>query len=316
MRAPPCSQSLTLMASTVFDHYRPFTRAQLRRAGLARDLLRTEDYVQVMRGAWIHRDGVDDDTRVRAALLLHPTGAYASHYSAGRLWGLPLPEHRFEHVTVPVQEDRRFRPGLKSHVTGRRGRITAVRGIPVTTVIATFIDLAGSLSLVDLVVLGDAIVEKYDVTPGQLVGACRVSGDYYAKAALLAASYVRAGVDSPMETRLRMLIVLAGLPEPVVDRQVCDEHGNVLRRYDLSYPDIKLVIEYDGRQHAEDPQQWKSDLERREELDDQGERILVVTARGIYREPARTLQRIRRQLVDRGMTQVPEIDDAWREHFA
>lgn len=304
------------MTTPAFDRHRPFTRAQLRKAGIASSVLRTQDYVQVMRGAWVHCGGVDDDTRIRAALLIHPAGAFASHFSAGRVWRLPLPEHRFEHVTVHDHDDRRGRPGLKSHVTGRKRRITSVRGIPVTDVIATFIDLAGSLALVDLVVFGDALVEKYDVTPRQLIRACRDSDDYYAKAALHAASYVRAGVDSPMETRLRMLIVLAGLPEPVVNRRVCDEHGAVLRRYDLSYPELKLVIEYDGWQHVTDPRRWESDLARREELDDQGQRLLVVTSTGVFREPARTLERIRNQLIERGMPDVPEIDDAWRDHFA
>ena len=42
-----------------------------------------------------------------------------------------------------------------------------------------------------------------------------------------------------------------------------DEWGRVRRRLDLSYPAIRLIVEYDGRQHAEDIEQWSSDLERR-----------------------------------------------------
>jgi len=47
---------------------------------------------------------------------------------------------------------------------------------------------------------------------------------------------VRIGVDSPLETRLRLLIVLAGLPEPKVNHQLRDQHGDVVMRFDLSYP--------------------------------------------------------------------------------
>lgn len=298
-----------------FDDHRPFTRAQLKKAGFDPEVLRSEQYVQVIRPTWVHRDGVDEDTRVRAALLIHPEGAFASHFSAGRVHRLPLPDHRFEHVTVRHEKHRRDRAELKSHVTKRPRRIVWVRGIPTTDVITTFIELAGWLPLVDLVVLGDVIVRRHGVSTSKLLRACRGSGDYYAKAAARAASYVRAGVDSPMETRLRMLIVLAGLPEPLVDVQERDAFGNVLRRYDLCYPSVKMVVEYDGLQHVHDVEQWERDLDRREELDDEEFRILVVTAKGIYREPERTLQRIRTQLVRRGMPDVPEIDDAWREHF-
>jgi len=45
-----------------------------------------------------------------------------------------------------------------------------------------------------------------------------------------------------METRLRMLlVVLAGLPEPVVDFRVRDSAGTVIRRFDLSYPAWKAT---------------------------------------------------------------------------
>ncbi|MEI5676189.1 MULTISPECIES: endonuclease domain-containing protein [unclassified Nocardioides] len=303
------------MAADDLDEHRPFTRAQLRKAGRDPEVLRRQEYVQVMRSAWVHRDGVDDDTRILAALLIHPTGAFASHFSAARLWGLPVPDHRFEHVTVRRRKDRRERPELKSHVTIRARRPASVRGIPTTDVVTTFIELAGWLSLVDLVVLGDAIVAAGHVSPSGLLRKCRASGDYYAKAAARAASYVRKGVDSPMETRLRMLIVLAGLPEPLVNVQVRDEVNTIKRRYDLCYPELKLVIEYEGRQHADDPQQWERDIERREELDDEDWRILLVTSKGVYREPERTLQRIRGLLAKRGMTDVPELDETWREHF-
>jgi hypothetical protein len=79
---------------------------------------------------------------------------------------------------------------------------------------------------------------------------------------------VRERVDSPMESRLRMLIVLAGLPEPRVNVTYGEEDGLVLRRYDLSWPEVRVIVEYDGRHHVERVEQWESDLERREAIDD------------------------------------------------
>jgi hypothetical protein len=89
------------------------------------------------------------------------------------------------------------------------------------------------------------------------------------------------------------------------NHKIRDELGHVLIRLDLSYPQLRLIVEYDGRQHAEDVAQWNRDLERRETFDDSEWRILVVTAKGIYREPARTVERIRKALVKRGCAGVP-----------
>ncbi len=298
------------------DLDRPFTRAQLRRAGIDPETLRGDDFVQALPRVWVCKRAIDHDTRIRAALVLHPEGAFASHLSAAEVLNLPVPDRGFAHVTVARHRDRRFRPGLKSHVTKRKRRIIVVRGIPTTDPIQTFIDCAGCLSLVDLVILGDALARRYKITARRLRKACAASTDYYAAAALRAATLVRDGVDSPMETRLRLLIVFAGLPEPTVNLLMLNDDGSLRRRIDLCYLAIKLIIEYDGRQHAEDTAQWKRDLDRREELDDEQYRVLVVTAAGIFQEPLRTLQRVRRQLVERGMPDVPEIGDGWKEHFA
>ncbi|MEQ4548872.1 DUF559 domain-containing protein [Nocardioides kribbensis] len=297
------------------DLGRPFTTAAFLAAGHSAVELRRRCYRQVLRSVWVHTEAVDDDTPIRAALALHPASAYASHFSAARLWGLPVPEHPFEHVTVVKACHRRPRPGLKTHVTGRGRAVMTARGVRATPPVVTFIQLAGSLALVDLVVLGDALVARRGVTAAQLRAACDRSTEYYAAAAREAAAYVRDGVDSPQETRTRLLIVLAGLPEPTVNVVLRHDDGSWWRRFDLCYELVRLVIEYDGRQHADDARQWQSDLVRREELDDAGYRILVVTASGLFAEPGRTLERIRRQLVERGWPDVPPLDETWKRHF-
>ena len=117
-----------------------------------------------------------------------------------------------------------------------------------------------------------------------------------------------------METRLRMLLVLAGLPEPVVNYKVRDATGQVLRRFDLSYPAVKLIVEYNGRQHEDDFTQWSSDLDRREEFDEQEWRLIVVVSKGIFKEPERTVMRVAKALRQRGVRLGPLRDD-WRAHF-
>jgi hypothetical protein len=104
---------------------------------------------------------------------------------------------------------------------------------------------------------------------------------------------MRDGVDSPMETRLRLLIVFAGMPEPTVNVIVRGEDGSWRMRFDLCYLDQRLIVEYDGRKHADSTEQWERDIYRREELDQMDYRLLIVTSRGVYSEPQRTLERVR-----------------------
>jgi len=113
------------------------------------------------------------------------------------------------------------------------------------------------------------------------------------KLARRAARYVREGVDSAMETRLRLLLVLAGLPVPEVNVILRHPDGSWWMRFDLCYPSLKLIIEYDGRHHAEDSEQWLHDLKRREALDRMGWRVIVVTMHDYYDAPEEVLHRVR-----------------------
>ncbi len=110
------------------------------------------------------------------------------------------------------------------------------------------------------------------------------------------AALVRHGVDSPMESRLRLLIVLAGLPEPEVGRTVYDTDGGWLARPDLSYPDLKIAIEYDGRNHLLDSNQWRRDIRRRENLEREGWLVRVITAADVLRAPETVVARIAQDL--------------------
>ncbi len=52
-----------------------------------------------------------------------------------------------------------------------------------------------------------------------------------------------------METRLRLLLVRAGLPRPQVQWVVQDEVAREAVWLDLAYPEHMIGIEYDGAEH-------------------------------------------------------------------
>ena len=297
------------------DPLRPFTRAQAVAAGITDRQLRGSRYVQLLGGYYISSAVTDlARERTRAALMLHPAGAVATHFSAARLRKVPIPPQAVEHVSVARPEDRRHRHGLRCHVAAIAAeQIEVIDGIRLSAPHQMFLELASQLSLVELVVVGDWLVRHGWTTCADLVEFCDSTHQRYAKRARAAAAYVRPRVDSPMETRLRMLLVLAGLPEPQVNLKIRHEDGGILLRFDLCYPEVKVAVEYDGRQHVETLEQWERDVERRDDTD--GWRVVTVTSKGIYKEPARTIARVERALVERGWRGRLRLRDDWRPYF-
>lgn len=300
-------------AVVALDPLRPFTRADAISAGIASGL-RTSAYKRLLHGIYISA-AVEVTPLLKAEAALLPFGekAWASHATAARVHGLPTPPLPDEHVTVLDRRRRHRRIDVTCHVA-RKGRIQSIGGVHVSSASQVFIELAALVPLVDLVIVGDHMIRQGLVNLDDLRTFCADASGPGAALALTAAGYVRPGVDSPMETRLRMLIILAGLPEPDVNLLV----GNELerRKYDLSYRHSKTIVEYDGRYHVEREEQWESDLERREAIDDDQWRILVFVAKDIFKSPGRTLERIHRVLLLRGEPGVPKtLTDTWRAHF-
>jgi hypothetical protein len=114
-----------------------------------------------------------------------------------------------------------------------------------------------------------------------------------------------------------MLLVLAGLPEPTVNLIIRNPDGSWRMRFDLSYPGLKLIIEYDGRQHSENSGQGRRDLSRREELDRLGWRLIVVTSEDLRDTPEAVLHRVRDALIDRGAVGIRRrFKNEWIRNFA
>lgn len=296
------------------DGKRLFTRADAVAAGISPRKLGSR-YRRIFRDVYIDACLPErPEHRLEAGLMLHPEGAWLSHTSAAKVYGISVPDDPNVHVSVVRAEDRRWCPGLKPHLAPV-GTLTQVRnGLRVSSPARMFIELAGMLSPVDLIVAGDAICRVLGIKAGQLRAELAESRDYWSAAARYAAQFVRDGVDSPMETRLRMLLVFAGLPEPEVNLRIYNELGDVLVRFDLGYRAHKLAIEYDGRHHVDVRENWVADLERGDFTDDLGWRVVKVVARGVYVDPGSTIDRIVRALRARGAV-LPRLSDEWRVHF-
>jgi len=104
-------------------------------------------------------------------------------------------------------------------------------------------------------------------------------------------------VLSPGETRVRLLLVRAGIPEPELNQKVFDAVGKYLGKPDLLWRGASVGLEYEGGGHAEE-EQMRIDIERREAFHDAGWDVIRVSAddlRGDARRAA-LVARVRRRL--------------------
>jgi G:T-mismatch repair DNA endonuclease (very short patch repair protein) len=101
--------------------------------------------------------------------------------------------------------------------------------------------------------------------------------------------------ESPPETRLRLLMLRAGLPAPVAQFRVFDGEG-LIGRVDFAYPESKIAIEYDGLWHAA-AGQFAKDRGRLNRLQAAGWRVIFVTAADMH-DPDAIVRQIVRALAE------------------
>lgn len=295
------------------DDHQPFTYRQGRHAGISRRALESTAYRRLLGNVYISSTvPVDHVCQARAAVLAAQPGAFASLHTAAALWGGVVPHSHLAHVSVPAGHGRKQRQDLRTGSSSRRP--VQFRGVPTTSPTDTFMDLAAHLHLLDLVILGDSLVRRRRVTPGELVATAEQTTGRGIRVARRAAGLVRAGVDSPMETRSRMLRVLSGLPELQTDLRFYWPNGDLRRRLDAGDRETRTAIEYDGRHHVERVAQWESDVLRREEFEDQEWRIMTLVSKDIFVSPGRTIERMATVFASRGMRVGPRKDE-WRRYF-
>ncbi len=165
------------------------------------------------------------------------------------------------HVVAPRRAQRSTRAGIVWHFCGQSNLTTVLhQGLLVTSAAQTWLHLSHRLTIDELVVLGDAMLRRKGAATNlaelrTLTDSTRkMKGLTKARAAL---DLVQTGTDSSMETRARLLLVHAGLPCPVVNRAAIDDQGRFLALPDMSYPERRIAIEYDGDVHRTDPATWR-----------------------------------------------------------
>ncbi|MHA6793999.1 endonuclease domain-containing protein [Pseudonocardia bannensis] len=263
--------------------------------------LRGPGFERVFRGIYVPAGTpLDLVVRSRAAFqLLDGRGALAGYSAAALLGAGCAPGNAPAEITDPWGT-LRARPGLLVH-RERLGAddICTVAQCRVTTPVRTAWDLARRLDLVEAVVAVDALARVGGFAPSALLDLRSANpGARGCRGTDRVVALADPRAESPMETRLRLLLVLGGLPVPEPQYRIVDESGVVLARADLAYPDEKIAIEYDGEWH------FRRDRSGRDNRrDDALARIGWETVRCIDEDvfvyPTQTITRIERLLTAR-----------------
>lgn len=279
---------------------RPFTSAEASGVGVTRAQLRGAGYRPLGSGLYRWVGLKDGPLLILAAVARRlPAGAAFSGRTAAWLHGLDLAPCDPIEVTIPETIGGGRRAGASVCRAGLASdEIVLRRGVPTTSVRRTTVDLGGRNPLTEGVVAADLFLHARLVTIAQL-------GTYVAKnPGAKGIARLRRVVDlaepkaeSAMESRLRMLLVLAGLPRPEVQVSIKDDHGRSLGRPDLLHRHQLLAIEYDGGNHRD---RLVDDNRRQNGLVGAGFRLLRFTAADVYRIPDTVVAHVRHALATPG----------------
>jgi hypothetical protein len=220
-----------------------------------------------------------------AAVRACGRGAVLSGRAAAYLWGLikgsvPGPE-------VTTRTERRIE-GIKSRRSRGAVQATTWRGIPVTTVARTLVDLAAVLSAEDLARACHEAGVRYGTTPRAVEAVLAKWPN--TKGARKLREVLRGDVRvtlSKLERRFLERLREAGLPLPQTNRVASG------RRVDCRWLEHRLTVELDGYRYHSSRHAWELDRRREREARARGDEFRRYTFGDVEEWPAWMLGELR-----------------------
>ncbi len=276
----------------------PFTVDEARRAGLDRWHLEGASWIRIGPASYVWRDlGEDPLHTLEAAKRRLPRGFAFSGLTAAWLHGLDVVPCNPVEATVPEDAGVSARAGIALRRSAlRKVDIVVVRGMPATSILRTLGEVCGGLSVTEAVVVADAALHDRRVRLDQPRSwADSNAGRRGLRNLRRVLSLVEPATESPMESRLRMVLILGGLPRPKAQVSIHDRWGRFVARPDLYYEENRLGIEYDGGVHRD---ALAEDNRRQNRLLNTGVRLLRFTASDVLRNPESIVSQVRTMLSD------------------
>ena len=246
---------------TLVDTYGVFLWREAKAAGYTDTAItravRAGAWHRVRHGAYTYPDAwtaLDQSGRYRlrgrAAYRQARTGVVLSHTSAmiehgAPLWGVDLTD---VHLTRLDGCSGRREAGVRQH-RGLLlpGDVEPVDGVRVTTPTRAALELTTVASTESSVVAIDDLLHRGLTSEALLRSRYRSMEAWpHTLATDLVLRLVDGRSESVGESRTRFLCWRFGLPAPVPQLEVLDEHGRIVARLDLAWPEHRAFAEFDG----------------------------------------------------------------------
>jgi hypothetical protein len=202
------------------------------------------------------------------------------------------------------------RKGVVGHVGQFFGdEITSIAGLLITSRARTWLDCSRKMDIDEITVVVDHLLrqprpefegrtEPYCTLEDLADMLDRHKGTPGIRKARLALEQARVGSDSAPETRLRLVLERAGLPEPELNVPA-ELASGVVRQPDLAYPELRVAVEYEGDGHS-DPAQIVRDIAREEDFIRAGWILVRVSKRHMQNGAGAAVAKVRTALLSRG----------------
>jgi very-short-patch-repair endonuclease/predicted transcriptional regulator of viral defense system len=220
-------------------------------------------------------------TTPTAAVLAVGAGALLSHRSAAAVWELLPATGGPVDVTLPGREAR-HRAGIRVHeASGVTADDASVhRGLPLTSVARTLLDLADTLPPRELARAIEEAERRGLTTHAQLTSFLTSRRSHRGTARLRAATHpTPQHTRSEAERRFLTLISKAGLPTPAANTRVAGYE------VDFLWPAQRVIVEIDGYAFHSSRAAFERDRVRDAELQMRGYQVVRITWRRLTEEP-------------------------------
>jgi len=253
------------------------------------------------------RDHVMTDADwIHAADLAVPDRAQLSHVSRLQSLGLDIGEIWPIHFTIAGD----LHLDIDDVFLHRTEVLPPLDAVGVTPA-AAFVQYCATATLIDAIAVGDWLLHGRHMTAIEVGELSRLQpwrpGARQVRRVL---PLLDAGAMSVRESMVRVRMEFAGLPRPEVNVPVVMD-GELIGVGDLLVRCVMLVLEYEGRQHAESVQQYNRDITRYAAFRRHGVEYLQVTNE-VFQKPKVMIQKIHVRMRELGYDgPAPIFGDRW-----
>jgi hypothetical protein len=291
--------------------HRPFSQSEGLALGLSVHKLNGATWIRLFPRVWVHRDHqMSDDDWIAAATLAMPTRAQLSHVSRIQALGLDIGAVKPIHFTVSGD----LHLDVDDVFLHRTEVLPPLDDVGVTPASA-FIQYCADARLIDAIKVGDWLLHRRHMTVLEVAElARRDAWRPGARQVRRVLPYLDVAARSTKESETRAMIVFSGLPAPEVNVPLIIA-GERIGIVDLLIRCVMLVLEYEGRQHAESIVQFNRDIHRYAAFRRHRVEYLQVTNEMLDR-PKTLIHRVHARMVELGYDGPPPVfADRWDALF-